>query len=75
MCVKGGLKPDELSYEQVAALKDIKDLTVDERRARDEFSASPPDILSKAQKERWIDLLTGKLRRFLSCCWVLRFPS
>ncbi len=35
MCVKGSSKPDELSYEQVAALKDIKDLTADERKARD----------------------------------------
>ncbi len=35
MCVKGGSKPDELSYEQVAALKDVKDMTVEERKARD----------------------------------------
>ena len=35
MCVKGGSKPDKLSYEEVAALKDVKDMNVDERRAHD----------------------------------------
>ncbi len=35
MDVKGSSKPHELSYEQVAALKDVKDMTVDERKARD----------------------------------------
>ena len=33
--MKVGAKPDELNYEQVAALKDIKDMTVEERLARD----------------------------------------
>lgn len=27
--MKDGAKPGELSYEQVAALKDVKDMTVD----------------------------------------------
>ena len=32
--MKGVSKPDELSYEQMAALKDIKNMTVEERKAR-----------------------------------------
>lgn len=35
MCVKDGEKPGELSYEQVMALKDVKDMTAEERRGYD----------------------------------------
>ncbi|CAF9932417.1 MAG: hypothetical protein ALECFALPRED_005285 [Alectoria fallacina] len=58
-----GEKSGVLSYEQVVALKKVEDMTVDERHARDakEFSASPPDALSQAQKQRWADLVTELL--------------
>ncbi|KAL9135088.1 MAG: hypothetical protein Q9175_003717 [Cornicularia normoerica] len=54
-----GGRPGELSHKQVAALKDVKDMTIDERHARDvcgtakEFSPSPPDALPHAQRQRW----------------------
>ena len=35
VCVQGGERSGQLSYEQVAALRDVKDLTVAERHARD----------------------------------------
>ncbi|KAF6231533.1 hypothetical protein HO173_010285 [Letharia columbiana] len=55
-----GERPGQLSYEQVAALKDVKDMTVVERHARDakEFTTSPPDALPQAQKQRWAQLYT-----------------
>ncbi|KAL9072140.1 MAG: hypothetical protein Q9161_003761 [Pseudevernia consocians] len=49
------------SYDEVAALKDmknVKDMTIAERHAHDakEFSSTPPDALSQAQKQRWAEL-------------------
>ena len=35
MHIKDGEKPGELSYKQVAALKDVKDMSDVERRERD----------------------------------------
>ncbi len=39
--MKGSSKPDALSYEQLTALKDVKDMTVEERKARDVGSLVP----------------------------------